>query len=394
MKKNNSSEIFTELVKKTSFKDKDYSELISLTNMTFFLGAGFSKSWDLNYPTGQELFSLDRSDLSNDFLEFLLSIGYTDLSNIGFNEFKEIAYQISMQKKYPSLRRRYIDEYNLEIIENEINSVITKRFDKLLPLNYIKDASCKLKLEQVPSQNQKNIVNFFNWLTSHTTGDSDLIPEGLRINFITTNYDFLIESILDETLGADDTHLIYAYRGFTPKKTNKSKTPITVHRHYLVHNLIKLNGGFEIFGSDKKGFNIDYTKKSSKDLERKAPTLILPNKEQDYTGKYFQTIFPKAVRILQETKILVIVGYSIPEEDALIRLLLRQFAEENVDGTEKVIFFIDLMDEKTQIQKLESVFPYHNKAKRRYNIIPYKGTFNDWVNEIMTLKTILNNHYN
>jgi hypothetical protein len=385
MKKPSSSKIFQKLVKERSYKDKDYSNLISLTNMTFFLGAGFSKSWDLGYPTGQELFSLDRDDISDDFLEFLLSIGYTDLSNIGFNEFKEIAYQISMQKKYPSLRRRYIDEYNLEIIENEISSIITKRFNKLVPLNYIEDASYKLKLEQSQNQNQINIVSFFKWLESHTTGDTDQIPEGLRINFITTNYDFLIESILDETLGADDTHLIYAYRGFTPKTTNKIKTPTTVHRHWLVQNLIKLNGGFEIFGSDEQGFNVDYTKKSALDLDRKAPTLILPNREQDYTGKYFQTIFPKAVRTLQETKILVIVGYSIPDEDALIRLLLRQFAEENVDGTEKVIFFIDMMNEETQIQKLESVFLYHKIARKRYNIIPFEGTFNEWINEIIAL---------
>tara|TARA_B100000378_G_scaffold103846_1_gene82810 strand:+ start:8163 stop:9332 length:1170 start_codon:yes stop_codon:yes gene_type:complete len=387
MKKTNSSKIFQELVKKTSYKDKDYTKLISLTNMTFFLGAGFSKSWDLKYPNGQELFSLDREDMSDDFTDFLLSIGYSDLKSIGFNEFKEIAYQISMQKKYPSLRRRYIDEYNLQIIENEICSIITKRFNKLIPLNYIENASKKLELEKSPNQNQKNIVSFFSWLESHTTGDTDQIPEGLRINFITTNYDFLIESILDETLGSDDTHLIYAYRGFTPKSTNKAKTPTTIHRHWLVQNLIKLNGGFEIFGSDEKGFNVDYTNKTARELNRNAPILILPNREQDYTGKYFQTIFPKAVRTLQETKILVIVGYSIPDEDALIRLLLRQFAEENVDGTEKVIFFIDLMNEDEQIQKLESVFPYHNMARRRYNIIPFKGTFNDWINEIMAINS-------
>jgi hypothetical protein len=33
------------------------------------------------------------------------------------------------------------------------------------------------------------------------------------------------------------------------------------------------------------------------------------------------------------------VGYSLPEEDTLLRLLLRQFAEENVDGSEKIIFY-------------------------------------------------------
>lgn len=385
IKPSSSSKKFQELVKAVSYKNKDNVKLIGLTNMTFFLGAGFSKSWDCRYPTGQKLFSLDIDDMSDDFTDFLLSIGYTDLENIEFNEFKEIAYQISMQKKYPSLRRRYIDEYNLEIIENEISSIITKRFNKLIPLNYIENSSKKLELEKSLNPNQKNIVSFFNWLVSHMTGDIDYIPEGLRINFITTNYDFLIESILDETLGADDTHLAYAYRGFTPKTTNKDKTPTTVHDHRLVKNLIKLNGGFEIFGADDNGFNVDYTKKTTTELNRNAPILILPNKEQDYTGKYFQTIFPKAVRTLQETKILVIVGYSIPEEDALIRLLLRQFAEENVDGTEKIIFFIDLMNEDEQIKKLESVFPYHNWARRRYNLIPFEGFFNDWINEILAL---------
>lgn len=72
MKKPGSSKIFQELVKEASYKDKDYLNLISLTNMTFFLGAGFSKSWDSNYPTGQVLFSLDRDDISEDFLEFFI----------------------------------------------------------------------------------------------------------------------------------------------------------------------------------------------------------------------------------------------------------------------------------------------------------------------------------
>lgn len=99
IKPSSSSKKFQELVKAVSYKNKDNVKLIGLTNMTFFLGAGFSKSWDCRYPTGQKLFSLDIDDMSDDFTDFLLSIGYTDLENIEFNEFKEIAYQISMQKK-------------------------------------------------------------------------------------------------------------------------------------------------------------------------------------------------------------------------------------------------------------------------------------------------------
>ncbi|TAE53737.1 MAG: hypothetical protein EAZ89_07175, partial [Bacteroidetes bacterium] len=104
---------------------------------------------------------------------------------------------------------------------------------------------------------------------------------------------------------------------------------------------------------------------------------------QDYTGAYFQTIFPKAVRILQESQILVIVGYSLSDEDALIRLLLRQFAEENVDATEKALFFIDRMSESEQMEKLQSVFPYLGTSQNRYHIYPYSGDFTDWVKGVL-----------
>lgn len=35
---------------------------------------------------------------------------------------------------------------------------------------------------------------------------------------------------------------------------------------------------------------------------------MLPSHEQDYQQKYFQTNFPKAIRLLQESIVLVIVG--------------------------------------------------------------------------------------
>lgn len=78
---------------------------------------------------------------------------------------------------------------------------------------------------------------------------------------------------------------------------------------------------------------------------------MLPSNEQDYTQKYFKALFPKAIRLLQESKILVVVGYSLPEEDALIRFLIRQFAEDRADGDQKVIFYIDLSSETVQKNK-------------------------------------------
>jgi hypothetical protein len=272
------------------------------------------------------------------------------------------------------------------VIENEINFVITKRFKEIVHPTFVKSAMHKLMLPAMPTKDQQNIVNFFHWLNNQITGDTDDIPEGMRIHFITTNYDFLIESILDTNLASDDSHFSYSYRGFTPKLINGKRPIKTVFSHYLVQSLIKINGGFEIYKSGTDGFVIDYREKSEQDLKEQAPVLIVPNREQDYTGEYFQSIFPKAVKLLQESQALVIVGYSLPEEDALLRLLLRQFAEDNVDGTRKLIFFIDLMNEDEQLRKLRQVFPYHSYAAERFNIFTFSGRFTDWVNMVLSLK--------
>ncbi|TXJ22295.1 MAG: hypothetical protein E6Q24_21250 [Chitinophagaceae bacterium] len=380
----NSPQSFAALIKAASYHNKAYTELVSLTNITFFLGAGFSKSWDASYPTGAELFSFKPDDYSDDLNEFVENIGLDPMAELDISKFKDIAYQLSMQKKYPTIMSRYIDHYNIRMIENELSAVITKRFQAITKLNYIDNAKQKLKLPDNPTEAQKDIVEFFRWINNHSTGDNGL-PEGLRSHFITTNYDFLIETLLDAILADDDTHLLYTYRGFTPTTINSYKKLRTVFKHYLVQSLIKINGGFEIYANEK-GFNVDYTKKTEAELQQIAPVLILPNREQDYTGDYFQTIFPKAIRTLQESKILIIVGYSLPEEDALLRILIRQFAEENVDGSEKVIFYIDRMPEAEQKTKLESVFPYHSTELDRYHIFTYSGIFSDWVKEVLAHK--------
>ncbi len=288
-----------------------------------------------------------------------------------------MSYYLSMQKKYSALKSRYLDTYNISKIENEINFVITKRFDSICKLNYLDMSNGKMKFDNI-NDLQENILKFFSWIHKQTTGENS-IPEGLRPHFITTNYDFLVESILDMIIGEDDSYSFYTYRGISPDKINNIKPPI-MYNHWLVNSLIKINGGFEIYKSNI-GYNLDYTFKSDDRLKEQAPTLILPNREQDYTGKYFQEIFPKAVRTLHESKILVIVEYSLPEEDALLRFLLRQFAEENVDLTEKFIFYISTTDEDEQYEKLCTVYPYLNSSLRE-RIITYSGTFNSWIEEV------------
>ncbi len=377
-----SAKAFRQLIEEASYKGKQPNRLVPLTNITFFLGAGFSKSWNTRLPTGNELFGFDLKNYSETLSEYLDNLGYRFGHVYDYNTFRDIAYQIGMQRKYPSMRSRYIDRYNLDEVENALHAAVTKRFSEIATLNYTKTKNEKLQLPENPSKEQLDIVQFFRWVNDQATGDTE-IPEGIRTHFITTNYDFLIESISDGILSDDDSHFLYTYRGFTPSSINTLKNPRKVFNHWLVSTLIKINGGFEIFDDGHGGFCLDYTVKSEEELDSKAPVLIVPNREQDYTGNYFQTIFPKAIRLLQETNILVVVGYSLPEEDALLKILLRQFAEENVDGSVKAIFFVNPMPEKDQLAKLEVIFPYHARERKRYNIFPYSGFFTNWIKFVM-----------
>jgi len=85
---------------------------------------------------------------------------------------------------------------------------------------------------------------------------------------------------------------------------------------------------------------------------------MLPSREQDYSDAYFRSLFPKAVRLMRESRVLVLVGYSMSEDDALIRFILRQFAEDVEDAFGKHIFYVDLSDQARQQQSLQTIFPY------------------------------------
>jgi len=132
------------------------------------------------------------------------------------------------------------------------------------------------------------------------------------------------------------------------------------------------------------GYHLDYLERSPNDIKENPPIIILPSKEQDYTDDYFKAVFPKTVRLLQESKALVIIGYSLPEEDALMRYIIKQFAESPRDAKDKMIFYVDKMEEKKQEEILKSTFPYFS-IKYYRNLIPYSGDFGVWVKNCLEL---------
>ncbi|MCV0437443.1 MAG: hypothetical protein K5880_02340 [Hydrogenophaga sp.] len=356
---------------------------LPLTNVTFFLGAGFSKSWDERFPVGNALFSFTYKEwqkLDGPLEEFLNLINYRVLNlDIDASMFKDIVYQIGMMKKYPDMRPRYIDDQNLALVEKHLRFMVRKKFEATAPLYFEQEE--KLHLPGKRTKDQSKVLKFFRKMEQASDGSRGL-PEGLRANYLTTNYDFVIEAILDATVGNDDSYRLYKYRGITPTHYCGRVPETAVHDNFLVGNLLKINGGFEIFKTSE-GFEFDYRKSSDeRRLRENPPQLMLASREQDYTQAYFRAMFPKVIRLLQETRLLVVVGYSLPEEDALLRLILRQFAEDRADGSLKAVFYIDLSTKVEQAAKVKGVFP-HAEELHGLTVFPYSGSFASWCGKVV-----------
>jgi hypothetical protein len=354
--------IFNEIVHELSYINNGRS--VGLSNIIFFLGAGFSKSWDHRYPLAKDLFKFDDLQFHpkcETLGEFIFQCGYDSNGQINMDEFSECYYRLEMLKKYPELRPRYIDEQTLKIIENEFRFVVWEVLNKKVKINYLRnDHICFDK----KNKNQIEIINFFIGLFQQIDGSYG-IPVGIRTNFITTNYDFIIEGITDEYYAIyEDYQTLHNYRGFTPLKVDGTNNIKPLHFHLLVNNLFKINGGIEIF-KEGDSFNLDYRRRKIKDVLVNPPEIILPSKEQNYSSKYFKSIFSKATRLLQESSVLVIIGYSFPKEDALIRFMLRHFAEDDRDIANKYIFYIDIGDKTKLLNKICSIFPVNNGYKSR-----------------------------
>ncbi len=354
----------------------------SLTNITFFVGAGFSKTWDPASPTGNDLFTFPREFLAEigphvEFDELLAQPGYPTLDDAAPATFKELVYNLSMQLKYPGIRTRYMDDNSIRFVIDEVKAVVQRRFESLAAVNYVgTDGRFPAPVE--PSGNQASILRFFDWLAQHQT-QLDGSPRGVHTDFVSTNYDYLVETILDNT--GERNALRNTYRGFTPSLVNGSRSTNIVQDHWSINTLIKINGGFEVIANGTH-YDIDYRERAFEQVRERAPEIMMPSKEQNYVNPYFSAIFPKAVRLLQESRVLVIVGYSLSEEDALLRFLIRQFAEDLRDVHGKHIFYVDFTDAGTLEQRLQGCFRYINRMSVD-NVYTVSEGFVDWVSEIL-----------
>lgn len=358
-----------------------------LSNVAFFVGSGFSKAWDRRSPGSSELFTIDVAKLDvarrlPRLMAYLESHGYEAAPLITPAMLKDLIYQLNMQLKYPEIRSRYVDDQNLQLVHNEIKALIQLNFERALPLDYWDEDLGKLPLPDRPSMGQRAILDFFRLMDS-LEDCSARWPKGVRHHFITTNYDFIIETILDGILPPQQSYHRHSYRGFTPVSVSGRTDIPGVQRHWLVDQLLKINGGFEILRDEVGKYSLEYRQRDLDGVAAHAPIIMPPSREQNYDDPYFRALFTKAVRLLQESQILVIVGYSFTVEDSLLRFLLRQFAETAADARNKVIFYVGRTKGKSQKDKITAVFPWFQQSGPE-RIFTYSGGFTNWAKAVLS----------
>jgi hypothetical protein len=376
----NSVDAFYQLVTQASYQGDGSN---TLTNVTFFMGAGFSKAWDSSSPAGYELFTFPKEFLQespSEIQDLLTQPGYPPLEDTSPETFKELVYQLDMQLKYPGIRTRYMDENSIQIAYNELKALTQRRFEEISVLNYYNSATDSFPLLKPVTGAQKLIVQFFRWLRAQQDGSQGYL-RGLHVDFLSTNYDYVIETILDNIID-NESVLRNTYRGITPSQICGRPNQNVIHDYWAIDTLIKINGGFEIIRNHDGAYHFDYRQRSFEQIKTAPPELMMPSKEQNYTNHYFSSIFPKAVRLLQESQVLVIVGYNLSGEDALLRFLIRQFAEDLRDINHKYIFYIDYLDENVLTKKLQGCFRYINYMDVNH-IFAYSGGLLDWIREVL-----------
>ncbi len=338
-------------------------------NITIWCGAGFSKSWNEQSPTDGTLFHILNREFSQlpNLCRVLEALSWNENSHIGFEGFKTLSYIIDMQFKYPDIRNRYLDSQTLKMAVAEMRLFVQRRFAEVSGEYRIDSDSLDFETSEAKRSEQSSVMTFFDRLISGNCRNG--AEASHRVNFITTNYDFTIEEILNSLSLQAGPVLPSLYRGITPATIcNRRHWP--GHDGAYRHTLIKLNGGFEIFRTGAE-YHFDYRRKENDSgrvheglntSEPSAPILMLPNRDQDYSDPYFSQIFPKAVRLLRETDILIVIGYSMPWEDVLIRFILHQFAENEWEAVGKSMFYIDLKYPDILEQRLRWTFGSIEKA--------------------------------
>ncbi|WP_413482574.1 SIR2 family protein [Morganella psychrotolerans] len=340
------------------------TEIMSRLNkkrVCFFLGAGFSKAWNESYPLSNEIFSISNKESEKNkekygFFSLFESLNFVWGDESSNNEdkakiFKNFKFTMDVYRRYPSLLPEHVDKQTVDIFEKQIKTYIKNKFVD----EFIDNTEFQLDHDEFTKE-QLDIINFFKKLIIAS-----------KLNVITTNYDITIDKVLHNASPSKNI-----LRGFPVHFNGKMQCP---KKGGI--GLYKLNGGFEVVSQDGL-FKIDYDSMNNDEV---SPNIILPSNDQDYSDKYFKSMFIKSSNQLRNSDILVFVGYSFPQEDHIIQFLLKTFTDN--DNHNKEVIIID-RDEENSHQCYKNAQGVFKDLHEKDGLYYFKGSFLDVVSAIST----------
>ena len=318
-------------------------------HIIIFCGAGFAKAWSLASPLSKDLFQIPTTAFkeSESLLRLVDYLRKGDDGYLTQGDLKEIVSFLDLCTHHHFLLGNLMDQYSPRRLQSELTRAIKDHFRDIHYINYLNAKTGRLPVKTKKSPHRRVMVKFLSQLL-HDHCEFTQNHSGVELCFVTTNYDYCVESWIQESIGKEPI-FDKLYRGFTPSYMNGEENSQYLMDHPYGLKLFKLNGGFEIT-ENSTGFAIDYRSSVTN------PVMILPSSYQDYGSKYFQCVFDKAAVAFRRADLILFVGYSFPPEDSLIRRLIWLFVEDQRPRMTKKIICINRKGSQAVEKQLREIF--------------------------------------
>lgn len=317
----------------------------------FFLGAGFSKAVNPNFPTLQEL---------------------TEEINTRYRGEKD------------SITQHYYDEIPSKYKEN-IEHLLT-----FLSSNLPFKTEVQISADDALYKDLRNNIAYYfekqekidNIILNLTLENQEKLFHYLcekRVSCITLNYDLLLENCIQKkySLHKDKTFTIKSFYSI-PISEVEGRYGINFltvnHTEVNVPKILKLHGSINwlyagISQSDPVFCNSDFARKSLPYLSKDLQPMIVPpvmDKTSIYNHTILKAIWRQAFDELRLAEEIYICGFSFPETDLSIRFLFQSALEKN-KNLQKIYFINTEMDlENKKKHFSNALIGYENKLDFTY----------------------------
>lgn len=289
-----------------------------MTKRVFFLGAGFSKAIDNDYPLMKEL----TREIEVKISESSVAGHYNEIPEIIKNNVESLLTYLSKDFPWKSDTMKYENRALYE----EIIKLISQYFSNL----------AKESIEQTP------INSFGEKLSEYVCGHLD------DCNFITLNYDLLLEVTLLGSLkkinSSVDFSDFYKYpMGWIGSRNQDGKFGFSSYEEECKPNIpaiLKLHGSANWFWAGINPSDVIYYRnwnRNEKDnIDMGLRPYIIPpvmDKNAFYNHVVIHALWQQAEKLLKEADEICIIGFSFPQTDLSVKYLFQSALK---DSTAKI----------------------------------------------------------